>query len=76
MVPLTLGLEVAFYLYPVGLFLALFASQLIAYRYRNATRSPGVSDETVTRLRKIFTNLIYAVQLILTPTLVCLPLGD
>ncbi|EMR71362.1 putative heavy metal tolerance protein [Eutypa lata UCREL1] len=33
------GLEVAFYLYPVGLFVTLFSTQILSYRYRKAPKA-------------------------------------
>lgn len=76
MADLQLGLEVAFYLYPVGLFTALFAAQLVAYRYRHAPRAVTADSDKdrADSLRNLYARLVYIVQLILTPALVCFSL--
>jgi ATP-binding cassette, subfamily B, vacuolar membrane transporter HMT1/ACLQ len=69
-----LGLAIAFYLYPLGLFLTLFSSQLIRYRYRDAEDSPAATNEKkVRKAHRLYTNLIWVFQLLLSPLLVCPP---
>lgn len=71
MADLKLGLDVAFYAYPVGLFATLFAGQLVAYRYRRRPDSaPAALDpKTADSLRSLYARLIYLVQLLLVPAL-------
>lgn len=63
-----LGLAVAFYLYPCGLFIALFSSQLIRYRYRD-TEEPS-TEKKGQRAHRLYTKLIWIFQSLLSPLLV------
>jgi hypothetical protein len=67
-----LGLAIAFYIYPCGLFVTLFSSQLIRYRYRNAdSLSVAVNEKNVPKAHRLYTKLIWIFQLLLFPLLVC-----
>lgn len=70
MADLELGLATSFYLYPCGLFAALFSSQLIRYRYRADEPAAATNNSKVPR--RLYTNLIWIFQLILSPLLVCI----
>jgi hypothetical protein len=68
-----LGLAVAFYLYPCGLFVTLFSSQLIRYRYQDADEdSAAIEDKKVQKTHRMYIKLIWIFQLLLSPLLVCL----
>jgi len=69
MAGLELGLEVAFYLYPVGLFVTLFAAQLVAYRYRDAGTKQPVDEKSVEKVEVFYARLIRIIQLLLAPAL-------
>jgi ABC-type transport system involved in Fe-S cluster assembly fused permease/ATPase subunit len=68
-----LGLEVAFYLYPCGLFVVLFASQSIYYYRSRQRRINGADDDNDSALddkeapgiRRFYARLIWASQFIL-----------
>ncbi|TVY82207.1 ABC transporter aclQ [Lachnellula suecica] len=65
-----LGLAIAFYLYPCGLFATLFSLQLIRYRYRDAGEPLTALDEKhVQKTHRLYTNLIWIFQLLLFPLL-------
>jgi ATP-binding cassette, subfamily B, vacuolar membrane transporter HMT1/ACLQ len=67
-----LGLAVAFYLYPFGLFATLFSSQLIRYRYRDADEPlAAINEKKGEKVHRLYTNLIWIFQLLLSPLLVC-----
>jgi hypothetical protein len=68
------GLEVAFYLYPCGLFVTLALSQLVSYQHRHE-RLPVVDEKRVEKVNKLHNRLIRLVQLLLPPLLVC-PCGS
>jgi hypothetical protein len=70
MAGLQLGLQIAFYLYPVGLVLALLSSQLISYRRRDAGKSAILDEKAVEKVERFYARLIRGLQLLLTPTLV------
>lgn len=76
MAGLQLGLEVAFYLYPVGLFVALFSSQLISYRYRDAGKALVFDEKSVAKVERFYARLIRGLQFLLTPLLVNHPFSD
>lgn len=65
------GLEVAFYLYPCGLFVTLALSQLIRYR-RRSEQSPAVvvDEKRAERVNRIHNRLIRIAQFLLVPLLV------
>ena len=64
---LQLGLEVAFYGYPVGLFAALFASQIVAYRYSKKGKEgkKRVDEKVVEAVQRFYARAIWSVQLLL-----------
>jgi hypothetical protein len=67
-----LGLAIAFYLYPCGLFVTLFSSQLIRYRYRDADEPlAAINEKKVQKAHRLYTKLIWIFQLLLSPLLVC-----
>lgn len=67
-----LGLTIAFYLYPCGLFVTLFSSQLIRYRYRDNDKPSATNDEKkAQKAYGLYTQLIWTFQLLLSPLLVC-----
>lgn len=70
MAGLQLGLEIAFYLYPVGLFVTLFSIQLILHRYRNTGKAPTLDEKSVEKVELFYARLIWILQLLLAPTLV------
>lgn len=69
------GLEVAFYLYPCGLFVALLVSQSVAY-YRERRRvnlgsSPNTQNEKdAEKISRLYNWLIWVTQLLLCALLV------
>lgn len=73
MADIQLGLAIAFYLYPCGLFVTLFASQLIRYRYRDAEQPlAAINEKKVQKAHGLYTKLIWIFQLLLPSLLVCL----
>lgn len=73
MAGVTLGLEVAFYLYPCGLFATLFLSQLIQYRPQSIDNKAARDVDDPERLEKVqrfYARLIWFFQLLLSPLLV------
>lgn len=69
------GLEVAFYLYPCGIFVALLVSQSIQYyRERHGKLRPDATDEKAVGVRRLYARLIWVIQLILSLLLVCISL--
>lgn len=67
-----LGLEVAFYFYPCGLFATLLVSQSIQYyRERNGKLRHHATDEKEAEgIRRLYARLIWCFQLILSLLLV------
>lgn len=67
------GLEVAFYLYPCGLFVTLLVSQSVQYyRERHGKLSRDATDEKKAEgIRWLFARLIWSFQLLLSLLLVC-----
>jgi hypothetical protein len=66
-----LGLAIAFYLYPCGLFVTLFSSQLIYYRYRDADEpSAAIEEKKLHKAHRLYTKLIWIFQLVLSVLLV------
>ncbi|KAK6083152.1 heavy metal tolerance protein [Seiridium cupressi] len=64
------GLEVAFYLYPCGLFVTLALSQLVRYRHRHERVQEEVVDEKrAESVNRLHNRLIRLVQLLLLPLL-------
>ncbi|CAJ2511445.1 Uu.00g070700.m01.CDS01 [Anthostomella pinea] len=67
------GLEVAFYLYPCGLFATLFVSQLIRYRSSSRVddRAAALDEDKdkAERIQRFYAKLIRGLQLLLTPLL-------
>lgn len=67
-----LGLEVAFYLYPCGLFVTLLVSQAIYYirerRQENqaSTTPPSADDKDADKTRQFYARLVWAFQFLLT----------
>ncbi|KAK4033439.1 putative abc heavy metal transporter [Parachaetomium inaequale] len=67
-----LGLEVAFYLYPCGLFVVLFASQSVSYYRRRQRRANGADDvsdlhdHAAAGIRRSYARLIWAGQFVLS----------
>ena len=70
MASLQLGLEVIFYLYPVGLFATLFSGQLLSFRYRKVARAPAADERDVEKIRRLYARIFWCLQLLLTPLLV------
>jgi hypothetical protein len=67
-----LGLAIAFYIYPCGLLVTLFSSQLIRYRYRDADiLSVAINEKKGSEAHRLYTKLIWIFQLLLSPLLVC-----
>ncbi|KIM93402.1 hypothetical protein OIDMADRAFT_35892 [Oidiodendron maius Zn] len=65
-----LGLAIAFYLYPCGLLLTLFSSQLVRYRYRDADEpSATINQKKDQKAHRLYTKLIWIFQLLLSPLL-------
>ena len=69
---LELGLEVVFYLYPVGLFATLFSAQLVSFRYRKvaSARAPAVDERDAEKIRRFYARIFWCLQFLLTPLLV------
>jgi len=68
-----LGFAIAFYLYPCGLFVTLFSSQLVRYRYRDAEEpSAAINEKKAEKTHRLYTKLIWIFQLLLFPLLVCI----
>jgi ABC-type transport system involved in Fe-S cluster assembly fused permease/ATPase subunit len=67
-----LGLEVAFYLYPCGLIVVLFASQSVDYYRRRQRRAKGADDDSdlhdkaAASIRRSYARLIWASQFVLS----------
>ncbi|KAK7738418.1 hypothetical protein SLS62_011406 [Diatrype stigma] len=66
---LQLGLEVAFYLYPVGLFATLFGAQALSYRYRNVSRAAAADEKQAEKIERFYARILWCLQLLLTPLL-------
>lgn len=71
-----LGLQVAFYLYPCGLFATLLSSQSVDYyrerRYGAGDRSSsGGDDKNAQSIRQFYSKLIWVLQFLLCILLVC-----
>lgn len=69
MAEVEVGLQVAFYLYPCGLFAALFLSQLVRYRYRHVDDGAPANEKTE-KAKRFYTGLLRILQGVLTPLLV------
>lgn len=68
-----LGLAIAFYLYPCGLFIALFSSQLYRYRYRDADDPlAAINEKKDQKAHRLYVKLLWMLQLLLSVLLVCL----
>lgn len=67
---LQLGLEVAFYLYPVGLFATLFGAQALSYRYRNVSKAAAADEKHAEKIERFYARILWCLQLLLTPLLV------
>jgi ABC-type transport system involved in Fe-S cluster assembly fused permease/ATPase subunit len=69
-----LGLEVAFYLYPCGVLLVLFASQSVSYYRRRQRRANGAddvsdphqNDHEAAGIRRSYARLLWAAQFVLS----------
>jgi hypothetical protein len=70
-----LGLAIGFYLYPCGLIVTLLLSQLVRYRYKDASNGPEVDEKSVEKIQRFYARGVWWVQLALTPLLVCLHLA-
>lgn len=71
MAGMQLGLQVAFYLYPCGLFVALLGAQSVQFwRERRGGPRRDAPDEKAVALRKFYNRLIWSFQLILSAVLV------
>jgi ATP-binding cassette, subfamily B, vacuolar membrane transporter HMT1/ACLQ len=66
----TLGLEVAFYLYPCGLLVTLFLSQLIQYRYRHLGHDEPSQAKRVEKIERFYARVIRVIQALLSILLV------
>lgn len=74
-----LGLEVAFYLYPCGLFLTLLGSQAVEYRREKQRENSPTSENSVSaedekdadKIRTRYAWLIWLAQILLSTLLVC-----
>lgn len=68
------GLEVAFYLYPCGLFATLLTSQCVYYyRERRGKHAPGPATDDPKRaesIRQLYARLIWVLQLVFSLLLV------
>ncbi|KAG0650802.1 abc transporter aclQ [Hyphodiscus hymeniophilus] len=65
-----LGLAIAFYLYPCGLFVTLFSSQLFHYRYRDVDEPwAAINEKKIQKTYRLYTKLIWVCQLLLSPLL-------
>ncbi|KAF0316355.1 heavy metal tolerance protein [Colletotrichum asianum] len=70
MAGMQLGLQVAFYLYPCGLFVALLGAQSVQFwRERRGGPRRDAPDEKAVALRKFYNRLIWFFQLILSAVL-------
>ena len=67
------GLEVAFYLYPVGLFVTLFSTQILSYRYRKAPKAAGTDAKSAEKIERFYSRILWCLQFILTLLLVGSP---
>jgi hypothetical protein len=68
-----LGLAIAFYIYPCALFVTLFSSQLIRYRYRDTEDEPAaIKEKKAQKTYRLYTKLIWIFQLLVSPLLVCM----
>lgn len=66
-----LGLEIAFYLYPCGLFVTLLSSQSFEfYRDRHGATRQSATDDEQKKASRFYARLIRFFQLILTLILV------
>lgn len=63
------GLEVAFYLYPCGLFVTLALSQLARHQRYNARSSPEVDEKRAEQVNKVHNRIIRVAQALLLPLL-------
>ncbi|KAI5927537.1 hypothetical protein F4810DRAFT_269324 [Camillea tinctor] len=63
---LQIALEVAFYLYPVGLFVTLFSAQLVAFRYRKTHKAPATDEKAAEKVVRFYARILWALQLLLT----------
>ncbi|KAH6646692.1 ABC transporter [Truncatella angustata] len=66
------GLEVAFYLYPCGLFATLAVSQLVLYKRRNdpsSSSTPVVDEKRLEKVNRLHNILLRVVQFLLVPLL-------
>ena len=72
---LELGLELVFYLYPVGLFATLFSAQLVSFRYRKvaSARAPAVDERDAEKIGRFYARIFWCLQFLLTPLLVSDP---
>ncbi|KAI1638457.1 hypothetical protein F4809DRAFT_600074 [Biscogniauxia mediterranea] len=59
------GLEVAFYLYPVGLFATLFSAQLLSFRYRKASKAPVTDRKDAEKVSRFYARIPWCLQLLL-----------
>jgi ATP-binding cassette, subfamily B, vacuolar membrane transporter HMT1/ACLQ len=67
------GLQVAFYLYPVGLFATLLGSQSVQYyreRHGKPSRDATADDQQAEATRRFYARLIWCFQLVLSLLLV------
>lgn len=68
-----LGLEVAFYLYPCGLFVTLLAAQSYQfYRDRHGVTRQTATDDEQKKASRLYARIIWGFQLILSLLLVSL----
>lgn len=68
-----LGLEIAFYLYPVGLFATLLGSQSVQYyreRHGKPNRDATADEKQAEATRRFYARLIWCFQLLLSLLLV------
>lgn len=65
------GLEVAFYLYPCGLFVTLALAQLARHQRYNARSSPDVDEKRAERVNRVYNRIIRIAQALILPLLVC-----
>ncbi len=75
MAGLLLGLEIIFYLYPIGLIVTLFSSQLISHRHRDVDNARAVDEKAKGKLGRTHAVLTWCLQLLLAPLLVCITSG-
>ena len=66
------GLEVLCYLYPVGLIVTLYSSQLISYWPRRIGKTGSAGDRTVKPVGRVYAALLWCLQLLLALALVCI----